>query len=66
MPGAQVGKHRVSINVASQAASSDLRPPPGGWPAALKVPARYNSDTQLTFDVPAGGTTVANFDLTAK
>jgi hypothetical protein len=66
VPGAQVGKHRVSISVLSQAGSSDQRPPAGGWPAPIKVPARYNTESQLTFDVPAAGTTAANFDLTTK
>lgn len=30
------------------------------------LPAKYNSATELTFEVPAGGTTEANFELEAK
>jgi hypothetical protein len=28
-----------------------------------KIPSRYNTDSELTFDVPSGGTGEANFDL---
>lgn len=68
-PGALVGKHRVRI----------ATPPPkgGGGPADSDaaagdgkkkgftdpIPARYNVESTLDFDVPAGGTDQANFDL---
>jgi hypothetical protein len=29
------------------------------------VPAKYNRNSELTFDVPSGGTDQANFSLTA-
>lgn len=60
--GAMVGKHRVKITAAqSEQASSD---------DTLKkvvepLPARYNSQSTLSFDVPAGGTQKADFPLTA-
>jgi hypothetical protein len=64
--GAWVGKHRVLVSALStQAGDSDARPPRGGWPQADKVPKKYNADTQLTFDVPAGGTDKADFALTS-
>jgi hypothetical protein len=31
-----------------------------------KLPAKYNSATKLTFEVPSGGTTEANFELEAQ
>ncbi len=30
------------------------------------VPMQYNTNTQLTFEVPSGGTSEANFDLSGK
>ncbi|HEV3143039.1 MAG TPA: carboxypeptidase-like regulatory domain-containing protein [Gemmataceae bacterium] len=65
--GAVVGKHRVTISVIeTQIGSSDERPLRGGWPQAEKVPTKYNADSKETFDVLAGGTSSANFDLTSK
>jgi hypothetical protein len=61
--GAWVGKHRVVITLLGEEVGTDERPPRGGWPLKEKVPARYNNDSQETFDVPSGGTTSANFDL---
>jgi hypothetical protein len=66
-PGAVVGKHKVSISLLKeQAGDTDDRPPRGGWPTADLVPLRYNEKTELTFDVPAGGTKEASFPLTSK
>jgi hypothetical protein len=66
LKGAVVGKHRVRITALDpQVGEGDERPPRGGWPLADKVPKQYNSETTLTFDVPAGGTDKANFDLTS-
>jgi hypothetical protein len=65
--GALVGKHRVNITcLQQQAGDGDARPPRGGWPLADKVPARYNTNSEETFDVPAGGTDKADFRLTSK
>jgi hypothetical protein len=64
--GAIVGKHRVVITlVEAQVGATDERPPRGGWPQKEKIPARYNSDSNETYDVPSGGTTSANFPLTS-
>jgi hypothetical protein len=59
-PGAMVGKHTVTVSV--------FRPDPANPEAAGKeqVPAKYNFKTELTFDVPAGGTDKADFDLKSK
>jgi hypothetical protein len=64
--GALLGKHGVSISALDpQIGEHDTRPPRGGWPRADKVPSRYNAKTELTFDVPSGGTNKADFDLTS-
>src|SRR5262249_30714677 len=57
-PGAVVGKHRVMI--------SNFRNDPGKDESVVSpetIPARYNTESRLTFDVPAGGTTAADFPL---
>jgi hypothetical protein len=63
--GAVVGKHRVEITVKSAAAEeaeeSDVTPEAAH--KETKIPSRYNTDSELTFDVPSGGTGEANFDL---
>jgi len=62
--GAWVGKHQVRISALNpEIGEGDARPPRGGWPLADKVPKQYNAETTLTFEVPAGGTNAANFDL---
>jgi hypothetical protein len=64
--GAVVGKHRVMISLLNeQVGDSDSRPPRGGWPLADKVPKRYNSESQETYDVPSGRTNKADFSLTS-
>jgi hypothetical protein len=64
--GALVGKHQVSISAPDpKVGAHDTRPPRGGWPVTDKVPARYNAKSDLTWDVPPGGTDKANFDLTS-
>jgi hypothetical protein len=73
-PGALVGKHRVRIAVppkmlgATEDTDSDAASPGGnakGQPKAQKqpIPAKYNSDSTLSFDVPSGGTNQADFAL---
>jgi hypothetical protein len=64
--GALVGKHQVSISALDpKVGESDTRPPRGGWPRADKVPARYNSKSELSWDVAPGSTDKADFDLTS-
>lgn len=63
--GAFLGKHRVSVTTRtteSAPGSDEITPTKGGE----KVPAKYNTQTQLTFDVPASGTTTADFELKSK
>jgi len=60
-PGAVVAKHRVEITPRNADDDRDRR----GKGAATGVPARYNRNSELTFDVPAGGTNKADFSLTA-
>jgi hypothetical protein len=60
--GALVGKHKVSIT----AYEGDDKIPSSGPDMVFRkllVPERYNGRTELTFDVPSGGSTSANFDL---
>jgi hypothetical protein len=62
--GAVVGKHRVSISTLKEDdPTKDL--PPGTLPPKDPIPARYNAKSELTFDVPAGGTSKADFTLTS-
>lgn len=63
--GAVVGLHSVRI--------SSVGPPPQtsgdttiGPPPKEAFPLQYNLDSTLTFDVPAGGTTAADFNLTTE
>ncbi len=58
-PGAVMGSHRVEINLKVEADDRD----PRTRPAPKVLPTKYNRETQLTFDIPAGGTDKANFDL---
>lgn len=66
-PGAIVGKHRVRIT----AYEGDTDPPSSDPNAAKSVfrkpilPPEYNGQTRLAFEVPAKGTTDANFNLTS-
>jgi len=63
--GGLVGTHRVSITtrVSESAPGSDeITLKKGGE----KVPAKYNTKSELTFDIPAGGTSTADFDLKSK
>lgn len=62
-PGAVVGAHTVRFTgVQDQRAADDDTQRP---PALDPVPARYR-DPGLTFDVPAGGTDQADFELTSR
>lgn len=56
--GAAIGKHKVTISVAK----SDPKNPEGAVTDLL--PAKYNTKSELTFDVPSGGTDKADFALT--
>jgi hypothetical protein len=60
--GAVVGKHRVSIGTLK----TDDKDPPARAPLPKDpIPERYNVRTELTFDVPSGGTSKADFALTS-
>jgi hypothetical protein len=54
--GAVVGNAKVAISIFDR--GTDGKPPRGQL-----VPPKYNTQSQLTFNVPSGGTTEANFDL---
>jgi hypothetical protein len=63
--GALVGKHRVAISAMGnpQAGESDAPVPRGRRPPVNTIPSRYNDKSDLTFEVPPGGTDQANFPL---
>ena len=62
--GALVGRHNVSVSQLNpDVGDTDRRPRRGALTNAL--PRRYNNDTELTFEVPAGGTDKAEFKLTS-
>ena len=64
--GCWVGTHRVRISLPqTQAVNTDARPPPGGWPKKETIPPQFSRDSELTFDVPPGGTKAADFQLTS-
>jgi hypothetical protein len=56
--GAMIGKHKVMIALQQEIDTAD------DTPVKLKqLPLKYNGQTTLEFDVPAGGTDKADFDL---
>jgi hypothetical protein len=60
--GAVVGEHRVSISTPEpEEAQQD-----DAFEFVDPIPARYNRSSTLTFEVPADGTTEANFALTSE
>ena len=59
-PGAALGNHRVAVSLSKE------NPKNQDLAVTDVVPARYNQKTELKFDVPAGGTDAANFDLKGK
>jgi hypothetical protein len=61
-PGATIGKNQVSFS--GRAAADDFSEDgkKRGKPA-VSIPARYSTESKMTFDVPAKGTTTADFEL---
>jgi hypothetical protein len=56
--GATIGKHKVRIALQEELDTSE------DLPVKLKqLPLEYNGQTKLEFDVPAGGSDKADFDL---
>jgi hypothetical protein len=58
--GAVVGKHKVRITLVADADSADDKPK-----RVKQLPGRYNAKTTLVYDVPAGGSSTADFPLTS-
>lgn len=58
--GAVVGKHAVRISLVPHDNPGDDRPK-----RYKQLPAKYNSRSKLEYDVPAGGTDAADFQLTS-
>jgi hypothetical protein len=56
--GAVIGKHKVSVALLDERSTAD------DSPVKIKqLPPKYHGQTILEFDVPAGGTEAADFDL---
>ena len=64
LKGALPGKHKVSIVAAKGEAPKDNTD--SKKVQEQLVPEKYNTKTELTFEVPATGTTSADFKLTSK
>ena len=64
-PGALIGKHKVSITAYEGDVEGESSAPNATKKVIRKalVPHEYNVQTKLTFDVPPGGSTSANFEL---
>ncbi|NBR06778.1 MAG: hypothetical protein EBT92_13535 [Planctomycetes bacterium] len=67
--GAIIGKHLVRIMSRSEGATS-IKPgtsSPDGAPSSKKfadpIPPEWNGESKVEFEVPAGGTDKANFDI---
>lgn len=58
--GAAVGRHKVTISLSK----ANPQNPEGA--AKEQIPAKYNDRSELTFEVPSGGTDKADFDLKSK
>lgn len=62
--GAVVGQHVVRITTAQWHDSDDSEDPDQIQASQEILPTKYNSQTELNFEVPAGGSQEANFTLT--
>ncbi|MGL4554529.1 MAG: hypothetical protein ACRC33_25475 [Gemmataceae bacterium] len=56
--GAAFGKHRVAISLYKENEQN-----PDGAGGTTSLPVKYNAESDLTFDVPSGGTEKADFAL---
>jgi hypothetical protein len=65
--GATVGRNRAFISTRKYERPPDQPEATARQTAGEKVPGKYFTDkAALYFDVPAGGTSDANFDLTSR
>ena len=62
--GAVVGKHRVEITSRGAEPDDATDRPKAPRPRTV-IPARYSRNSELTFEVPSGGTDKADFALTS-
>lgn len=61
--GAVVGKHRVSITLKDPTGGNADADPARGKRGFKQLPVRYNFQSELTVDVPAGGRSDVDFPL---
>jgi hypothetical protein len=64
--GAWVGKHRVILSILSPKTGEGDERRRGGPQLEDQIPPEWNQNSQKTFDVPAGGTDQANFEVGGK
>jgi hypothetical protein len=64
--GAVVGMHKVQIRTPRQQPPGNNDSGSAAPPHKEIIPARYNDETTLTFEVPEDGTTEANFPLESR
>jgi hypothetical protein len=68
--GARIGRHQVRIMTRGNDVIGQL--PEGGSPDGAPagkvdpIPAEWNANSKVEFDVPKGGTDQANFDIVTK
>jgi len=60
--GAVLAKHSVMITIMPESSDLDIPRPP----QKALLPAKYNHNSELQFDVQAGGSDSANFDLKSR
>jgi hypothetical protein len=67
-PGALVGKHRVRIFTQFKDGPGEGEAPArgGAGRSVEPIPVEWNEFSKKDFDVPAGGTETANFDIARK
>jgi hypothetical protein len=62
-PGAVVGSHAVQVSATGPQKPPSSSDTNSGPPPKDAFPPQFNTNSTLTFDVPAEGTTTANFEL---
>ncbi len=67
-PGAVIGRHtvRIKTRLASSDPSAEVLEGQSVQATPERVPAKYNIRTELSFDVPDGGTSQADFQLKSR
>jgi hypothetical protein len=62
--GAVVGKHRIQVSTKVSNATAEYTEDQGGKTGVERVPAKYNTHTELSREVPPEGSSEMDFELT--